>query len=159
MRHYLLATTCCPIIASQCRVMLDISVIVINIKNIIIILVILPVTPLDKCVTVYIQIDQNVRPKYATMQCRTAVTYRVRCYGNIHLFTSPPDNVWSPRHYLMTDDDPTCAVQQRDRVVNENSVSHDPPPPRLGKTVRLTHNRTSVRHCLGVWQYEAVRHS
>ena len=42
---------------------------------------------------IIIQIDQNVRPKYAIMQRRTAVTYRVRCYGNMHTSTLSPNTV------------------------------------------------------------------
>ena len=49
-----------------------------------------------------------------------AVIYRMRCYGDMHMFTSPPDSVWcllANQHALFLSD-------TGGPIANEKSVSH-----------------------------------
>ena len=48
------------------------------------------------------------------------VAYRVRCYGNMHVFTSPPDTVWC----LTAIQHAPFVTDTGDSEANENTVSH-----------------------------------
>ena len=63
----------------------------------------------------------SVGDAYVKAQIRyKAVTYRVRCYGNMHVFASSPDTVWC----LVTIQQAIFSSDTGDPLVNENSILH-----------------------------------